>query len=333
MRRWLIPVWLVILCLSNNVEVINGAEKWLDVSPPDEMGNGRQIVLISGDEEYRSEESLPMLAKILAHKHGFRCTVLFALDAQGQIDPMLSSSIAGIEALDEADLIVMLVRWRSWPADQMSFFENAVARGVPLVALRTSTHAFKYPKNDPLSRYNNFGEEFFGENWLSHWGKHKFEATRGIIEPDASQDAILNGVENVFGDSDVYEVALPDDAHVLLRGEVVAGLSPDDAPANYQKKRKTDGVMQGINDPMMPIAWTRLISNSHGTTNRVFCTTMGAATDLVNEDLRRLIVNSVYWGLDLPVPEKADVTIIGSYEPTQYGFQEFIPGKKPEDYR
>ena len=41
------------------------------------IGAGKHIVLISGDEEYRSEESLPMLAKILSHRFGFRCTVLF----------------------------------------------------------------------------------------------------------------------------------------------------------------------------------------------------------------------------------------------------------------
>ena len=43
-------------------------------------GGGRHVVLLSGDEEYRGEEALPMLAKILSRRHGFKTTVLFAVD-------------------------------------------------------------------------------------------------------------------------------------------------------------------------------------------------------------------------------------------------------------
>ena len=50
-------------------------------------GKGKHIVLLSGDEEYRSEEGLPMLAKILGQRHGFKCTVLFSLNDKGEIDP------------------------------------------------------------------------------------------------------------------------------------------------------------------------------------------------------------------------------------------------------
>jgi hypothetical protein len=46
----------------------------------DGPGNGKHVVLVSGDEEYRSEEGLPQLGKILAKRHGFKCTVLFAVD-------------------------------------------------------------------------------------------------------------------------------------------------------------------------------------------------------------------------------------------------------------
>ncbi len=51
-------------------------------------GKGKHIVFVTGDEEYRSEEAMPMLAQILAIRHGFKCTVLFALDpTDGTIDP------------------------------------------------------------------------------------------------------------------------------------------------------------------------------------------------------------------------------------------------------
>src|SRR5215510_1485734 len=107
-------------------------------------GQGKHVVLLSGDEEYRSEEALPMLAKILSQRHGFKCTVLFALDPDGTINPENQKSLAGAEALDTADAIVMSLRFRNWPDDQMQRFVNAWQRGVPIVALRTSTHAFNF---------------------------------------------------------------------------------------------------------------------------------------------------------------------------------------------
>ena len=81
----------------------------------------------------------------------------------------------------------------------------------------------------------------------------------------------------------------------------------------------------------MAIAWTRLHRGKEGNTNRVFCTTMGSATDLVNEGLRRLVVNAVYWGLKLEVPAKADVAFVDPFMPTKYGFNDFRKGVKPAD--
>ncbi len=50
-------------------------------------GEGKEIVLVSGDEEYRSEEALTQLGRILAKHHGFKCTVVYAIDPKtGVID-------------------------------------------------------------------------------------------------------------------------------------------------------------------------------------------------------------------------------------------------------
>ena len=89
------------------------------------LGQGKHIVFLSGDEEYRSEEGLPMLAKILSQRHGFKCTVLFAIDADGMIDPNNTKSLPGAEALDSADAIVMLTRPRVWPDEPMKHFVAA----------------------------------------------------------------------------------------------------------------------------------------------------------------------------------------------------------------
>ena len=80
-----------------------------------------------------------MLAGILSQRHGFRCTVLFALDPDGTINPDNTHSLPDAQALDTADAVVMLLRYRAWPDEQMKHFVDAYRRGVPIVALRTST--------------------------------------------------------------------------------------------------------------------------------------------------------------------------------------------------
>jgi hypothetical protein len=82
----------------------------------------------------------------------------------------------------------------------------------------------------------------------------------------------------------------------------------------------------------MPIAWTREVPNEAGKTNKILCTTMGAATDLASEGLRRLVVNGVYWSLGLEVPAKADVSVVGTYEPLMYGFNGFRKGVTPASH-
>ncbi|HEY1082541.1 MAG TPA: hypothetical protein VGE29_09785, partial [Prosthecobacter sp.] len=306
---------------------------------PKGEAKGKHVVLLAGDEEYRSEEALPMLAKLLSEHHGFKATVLFSVNAEGGIDPTAGGSLTHPVALDSADAIIMLTRFRKWNEDTLGKFDAAVKRGVPLIALRTSTHAFSgIPKESKYAAWNwnnkgGWGKAVLGETWVSHWGRHKFEATEGVVEAANAADPVLRGVEGIFGTSDVYEAYPPADAKVLLRGRVLNGMTPESGALDTKKKRATDKVEQGINDPMMPIAWTRVVKNEAGTENKVLTTTMGAATDLTNEGLRRLVVNGLYWGLGLEVPAKADVNLPAGYNPTAYGFNGFKKGLKISDLK
>lgn len=286
---------------------------------------GKHIVLIAGDEEYRSEEALPMLAKILSQRHGFKCSVLFSVDADGTINPDAGGSLSDPELLDSADALILSLRFRKWPEETLARFEKVYLAGKPIIGLRTSTHAFTG------NRFADFGKKVLGEKWVSHWGKHKSEATRGIIEPSAEGESLLHGVRDVFGATDVYEAYPPQDATILIRGQVLAGMTPDAKPASYEKKRATDKELQDVNGPMMPVAWYRLHQNEAGKTNRVLCTTMGSADDLTNEGLRRLIINGVYWGLEMDVPPKADVRFVDEYKPSFYGFKSYRKGMKVTD--
>lgn len=305
---------------------------WVNYPGGTGPGAGKYVVLLAGDEEYRSEEALPMLAEILSQRHGFKCTVLFSTDPDGTINPNKGDSLGKPEALDSADAIVTSLRFRRWPDETMKHFDDAMQRGVPVVGLRTSTHSFQLPNTSAFKQYNSYGERVLGEEWVNHWGKHKAEATRGIIEAAASKDPLLNGVSDVFGDTDVYEAYPPADATILMRGQVLKAMDPKDPPAAYEKQRASDKQKQDINTPMMPIAWTREVRNDAGKTQKILCTTMGAATDLTNEGLRRLIINGVYRGAGLEIPAKADVTPVGDYNPSKYSAGGFKKGMKAADY-
>ena len=329
---------VVLLAASLAVAVIRAAGTSVTYPARPGAGQGRHVVFLAGDEEYRSEEALPMLAKILSQRHGFKATVLFSLDPDGTINPKNGKSLADAALLESADAIVMLLRFRAWPDEDMARFDRVLRAGKPIVALRTSTHAFNgFAKGSPWEswNYNNqggFGKRVLGETWLTHWGRHKVEATRGAIEESQRAHPVLRGVSEIFGDTDVYEAYPPADATILVRGIVLKGLTPDSPPADHRKVRATDKQEQGVNDPAMPVVWTRLHRNDNGTTNRILTTTMGSATDLENEGLRRLVVNGVYWGLGLDVPARAEVGYVDEYVPSFYGFDGFRKGLRVSDF-
>ncbi|MBR90462.1 MAG: hypothetical protein CMO66_04215 [Verrucomicrobiales bacterium] len=304
---------------------VMAAEDHIVYQPKDGPGGGKHIVFLCGDEEYRGEEGLPMMAKILSQRHGFKCTVLFSLNDKGEIDPNNQRSLSNPKALDSADAIVMLLRFRTWPDEIYKHFDDACNRGIPVIGLRTSTHAFR-------GKLGGFGKRVLGERWVSHWGAHKREACRGVIEPGAEKDPILNGVTDVFADSDVYEAYPPKDAKILMRGLVLENMKPDSKPSTRKKRNRELNKITGVNDPAMAVAWTRSHKWPSGKTSPIFTSTMGAATDLQSEGLRRMIVNAIYAGLKIEVPKKANVDYVDPYKPLFYGFNSFRKGLKPSDH-
>ncbi|MFN7998836.1 MAG: ThuA domain-containing protein [Bryobacteraceae bacterium] len=294
----------------------------------------KKIVLVSGDDEYRSEEGLPQLAKILSARHGFQCTVLYSIDPRGgTIKPDLHNNIPGLEALDGADLLVLLTRFRDLPDDQMKHIVDYVESGRPIVGLRTATHAFDIKSSPTYAKYTwnskiwdgGFGRQVLGETWIDHHGHHGKQSTRGIIVKGEENHPILRGIHNgdVWGPTDVYEVRLPlpGDSTPLVLGEVLEGMQPNDPPAKGKQ-----------NDPMLPVAWVKTYTGAQGKTARVFTTTMGASQDLLNEGLRRMIVNACYWamGMEKRIPPKSNVDLIGEYHPSPFGFGTYRKGLKPE---
>ena len=292
----------------------------------DGPGKGKHVVLISGDQEYRSEEAIPQLAKILSKHHGFKCTVLFTVDPNdGTVNPNINN-IPGLEALKTADLMVIFTRFLNLPDDQMQHVADYVAVGKPVVGLRTATHAFNgIPAKSKFAKFNNgstergweggFGKHVLGEKWVNHHGAHGKEGTRGVIAKGQEKHPILKGIGagDIFGTTDVYTVTLPlpGDSTPLVLGEVTETLKSD-----------SKGVSGKKNDPMMPVAWTKTYAPdfADSRTERVFTTTMGASQDLEFEGTRRLIVNGCLWavGLEEKIPDKTNVDIVGTFKATPF---------------
>lgn len=314
-------------------------DQWISFKGQSGPGLGKQVVLISGDEEYRSEEALPLLAKILTTHHGFDCKVLFAIDREtGEINPNVNDNIPGLEALKTANLMIIATRFRNLPQDQMQHVVDYVESGRPVIGMRTATHAFNISKDAPFAKYswNNkenttylegFGRQVLGETWINHHGHHGSESTRGLIVKGQESNPILKGIKDgdVWGPTDVYGVRLPmpESCKPLLLGQVVKGMKSSDPPVEGTK-----------NEPMMPVAWTNSYVSGSGKTARVFATTMGSATDLESEGVRRLLVNAVYWavGLEAKIPAAANVQIVGEFKPTPFKFNGYVKGRKPADY-
>ncbi|HUV13830.1 MAG TPA: hypothetical protein VMY18_09295 [Acidobacteriota bacterium] len=325
------------------------SDLWVVYDGIEGPGKGKHIVLISGDEEYRSEEGLPQLAKILAKHHGFKCTVHFAIDPKdGTINPALVNNIPGLQALETADLMIIATRFRELPDTQMEYIVRYVDSGRPIIGMRTATHAFRYSK-ESHSKYRSydfqsetwkegFGRQVLGETWIAHHGQHGVESTRGIIVEGMKDHPIVRGCDDIWGPTDVYEVRLPmcDTCQPLVLGQVLSGMQPSDPPFVGKKVRKGGGTEFEVapNDPMMPIAWIKKFKGEDGETSRIFTTTMGASEDLLSEGLRRLLVNATYWGVGMEdrIPERANVDLVGKYSPTGFGFNKYKVGLKPSDY-
>jgi hypothetical protein len=327
------------------------ASLWVTYTGQEGPGKGKHVVLVSGDEEYRSEEALPQLAKILAQRHGFSCTVLFAIDPKnGTINPNISN-IPGLEALQKADLMIIATRFRNLPDEQMKHIVDYVESGRPVIGLRTATHAFDIPGNRTYSKYSynyggkdylrGFGRQVLGETWIAHHGKHGSQSTRGILAVGQENNPILRGIKDgdIWGPTDVYTASPPSDSTILVLGQVLKGMKATDEPAGKEIiKKKIKGEVKEFasnpNEPMMPIAWTRIYTPENGKKARVFTTTMGSSTDLASEGLRRLLVNATYWtvGLEQRIPSAGtDVQIVGEYQPTPFGNNRFHKGMKPAD--
>jgi type 1 glutamine amidotransferase len=168
-----------------------------------------------------------------------------------------------LDVLDDADLLVLYARRRTLPAEQVERFRAYLAKGKPLVAIRTSSHAFE--------NWPEFDGEVLGCDYQGHHGNDGTTAVR--VAPGAEGDPLLRGVSAIEGRGSLY------------RSNPLAATAVPLLAGTWRDK------------PEEPAAWTNAYKGG-----RVFYTSLGHADDFQSPGFRRLLLNAVLWGLDKPVP-------------------------------
>jgi type 1 glutamine amidotransferase len=310
---FLLTAFLLCACNSNPAPA-SAAEK---IKPP-------HIVFVTGDEEYRSEESMPMLAAMVERELGATTEVLFSLDSNGIVNPNINDNIPGLEALKEADMMVLFLRWRELPDDQLQHILDFAESGKPMAGFRTSTHSFLY-KDDPKRKHLNddWPTAVFGQQWITHHGH--FDDGHDPLTMTAFREGanspILNGVSPFEAYSWLYHTDGGDwninpKTTVLMDGK------------SLRSKHEEGGRLEKF--PMTnPVVWTNDYKGA-----RVFFTTLGHPFDWKSEQMRKLAINGIAWALEKDIPEPGFAhTLPGSYDPNNSGFGEkFKQGLRPADF-
>ena len=262
------------------------------------------VVFVTGDDEYRSEITMPMIAAILEKRHRLRTTILYAQDFDGNKRPQFSRNLPGLEALADADLAVIFLRFRVWPDEQVAMLLDYVNSGKPFIGLRTSTHAFDYPEEHKYYWLNDgFGINLFGQKWIDHAdGSTRAMKTLG-------DHPITRGIADEFWGRSWLYVSAPihGDAHTLMHGYAV------DTKTEFDKNGAPH--LTPIAKPE-PIAWTRTYRGGAGKDARVFYTSLGHPQDFEKTSMRRLLINGIFWalGIEEQIPEEGlDAEVVGEY--------------------
>ncbi len=288
-----------------------------------------RVVFVMGDEEYRSEESMPMLARILHREMGAKISLCYPLDSAGIIDPNRVDHISGLEALESADLMVLFTRFRQLPPEELRHITAYAESGRPMVGFRTSTHAFRYPDSSSYVHMNNdWPTKVFGQQWITHHG-HFDDGAAPLTEVQLSgptDHPILKGLQPFKAYSWLYHVeggdwSLYGDSKPLLRGRALR--------STHEQKGQLD-----LYPLENPVAWTKTYTGNSGKQARVFFTTLGHPYDWKDPNMRRLALNGIFWSLGREVTDTLDVGLVSPYEPNNSGFgDKYKPGMRPADPR
>lgn len=239
-----------------------------------------RVLFVIGEDEYHTWETLPDFAQKELSWRGFDVEIIKENTAR-------KNEFVGLTgALGKADLLVLSLRRRALPKEQLDAIRNYLAAGKPLVGLRTTSHAFA-PQGrdvDPASRWDTFDPEVLGGHYSGHHGSGKVATIR--VADGAAKEPLLTGVQvNGFvSKGSLYKASpLAPDAQPLLTGSIPG-------------------------QPEEPVAWIRTYGPKSA---RVFYTSLGHPEDFKENAFRRLLLNGMLWVMKQRIPpEPAQTAVI-----------------------
>ena len=140
---------------------------------PHEEDARLHVVFVIAEQEYDSAKTFPQFAKTHL-SDDFRCTFVCAKGNQGTD----RNDVPGLEALYDADLLVLSMRHRALPVVQMDHLERYIRVGKPIVAIRASAAPFQVDSAPPGHViWRTFDQGVLGCHYT---GRGSRVATRGL---------------------------------------------------------------------------------------------------------------------------------------------------------
>lgn len=232
--------------------------------------NRPRAVFLIGEDEYKTEKTLPAFAASELEPLGVRCTFVIA-------DPKEPHDFRGIEAINDADLLILSVRRRAPTTGQMAIIRKYIEAGKPLVGIRTACHAFDTRGKAPAghAEWTSFDPDVLGGHYTGHHGNNVHPEIERA--PGEHAHAIIRGVDTPFtSQGSLYKVS-----------PLAAGTQP-----------LLFGKIPG--QPAEPVAWINMHNHA-----RIFYTSLGHPQDFETAAFRKLLLNAVFWALDRPAPTGA----------------------------
>ena len=246
-----------------------------------------RVVFLSAEGEYGANHTLPALAHQLTVTHGLSCEVLQgATERKGAARHYLPN----MQVLETADLVVLFARRRALPTAQMQQLRHYLGRKKPLIAIRTSSHAFSLrgaPAPEGCTQWPDFDNEVLG----CDYNGYPHGEVKAHVVPDARDHPVMQGVTGPFQMRETLYRSSPlgPGCQVLMLGQCVDGSGDD-----KRFRLDSDGP-----EPPQPVAWTHDYQGA-----RIFSTSMGSDRAAFKQDwYQRMLVNAVFWAMDRPVPE------------------------------
>lgn len=231
--------------------------------------NRPNLVAVIAEDPYDTKTSL---TKFLDDqlRRDFRVTILYASETD-------RNSIPGISAIEDAEILLLSIRRRVLPDHEMALLREYISSGKPVVAIRTSSHAFTLRNTQPPDGYQDWPEfdaDVLGGNYHGSY-PDELRSTVRLAATDKTH-GILEGLDFV---------PFQQGGHMYKTGPL--------------KKGTTEllvGAVEG--HPPEPVAW--IYNRQDGGKSVYFA--LGHPADFQQTGFTRPLTNSVYWLSGLPVP-------------------------------